>query len=507
MTAAPPAFDRPQRLHPLSLVYRLLTSLPYFVVLLVPLFRNPEAQQWIGAGFALFLGALTVPWIFASYFRFRYHITPREVIIEQGVFTRQTRNIPLDRIQNVEIQQSMLQRALGLARVRLETAGSAGSEGVLQFVDPDTARAVRRVIRSYQQEADPEAPADADAPPEPDVTESDTHLIHAMPASEVVRAGAFRFSLVYIALFFTGLQYLNIQPERVVEWVIEQQVGRLVQDIEAPGWALVLAGVLTAALLSWITSIVVTVNRYHRFRLWMHEGKLHKKHGLFTVSEGTIPLRRMQLLRFRAHFPMRRFDRIELATQTMGLDPRQQGRQTVVPLAPSAEIFAVAGRLMPIEPPESYQRVSPLTIRRACVRYTLATLVVVGALTRLSGAFWWGLLALPALYGLAVLQYRMHGYALTPQHVWVRRGFWQHYVWIVPYDRLQVFSTSSTLFQRRLKLKTLHLDTAGGHAFTYPRLVDLPADTADALLKEVYQRFQDAAASSPQRSRHPERGR
>ena len=52
MTPAPPAFDRPQRLHPLSLVYRLLTSLPYIVVLLVPLFGTPDAQQWVGAAFA-----------------------------------------------------------------------------------------------------------------------------------------------------------------------------------------------------------------------------------------------------------------------------------------------------------------------------------------------------------------------------------------------------------------------------------------------------------------------
>ncbi|MFC6973518.1 PH domain-containing protein [Halomicroarcula sp. GCM10025709] len=61
----------------------------------------------------------------ARYLRYRYEIDGGTLAVESGVFARQSREIPLGRIQNVDVRQGVLNRVLGLAVVEFETAGGA----------------------------------------------------------------------------------------------------------------------------------------------------------------------------------------------------------------------------------------------------------------------------------------------------------------------------------------------------------------------------------------------
>jgi putative membrane protein len=102
---------------------------------------------------------------------------------------------------------------------------------------------------------------------------------------------------------------------------------------------------------------------------------------------------------------------------------------------------------------------------------------------------WWGFALIPLILGWAVLQYRHHDYAVRNDGLYIRRGVLAHYLWIIPTEKHHVFHTAATIFQRRLDLKTLFVDTAGAATFAYPEVIDLPADEADAQLDRLYRRF------------------
>src|SRR5690606_27730599 len=141
-----------------------------------------------------------------------------------------------------------------------------------------------------------------------------------------------------------------------------------------------LAAVLTVAsvlLLAWLTGIAMNVNRYHGFRLWLEDGKLHKRHGLLTRSEGTIPLAKVQALVVRTNPLMRAFGWYALELQTMGLDVQQRGDQMAVPFGRLDDIRAVARHIRPFELPEAFAPVSRRAIRRSFVRYVVRLLVLV----------------------------------------------------------------------------------------------------------------------------------
>jgi putative membrane protein len=150
--------------------------------------------------------------------------------------------------------------------------------------------------------------------------------------------------------------------------------------------------------------------------------------------------------------------------------------------------------------PDAFGSVSPITIRRRFFRYTVA----LSALLLPTAYFWpadwwqpggaalpwWGFALVPLLLGWAVLQYRNHDYAVRDDGLYIRRGVLTHYLWVIPVEKFHVFHATATIFQRRLGLKTLFVDTAGAATFAYPEIIDLPGEEADAQLDRLYRRFQ-----------------
>ena len=479
--------DPARRLHPLTLIQKLLKSLPALFLALTPfLGENSGSYEMIGIIFLALYAAIMVPIILIQYLRFHYWITEREVIIHSGVLTRRKRNIPIERIQNIVLERSLLPRLLGTARVKIETAGSKSAEGILEYVHLAEAERLQAVIQEWAMTSES---VSVDTP-EPHKRQE----LFNMPLDRIFLSGAFRFSLIYVVLLFSGMQYLsdvlNLTPEYLADWVLSESVEEYAETAWAHPWLIGGITGIMAVLLGWTTGIVIAVTKYYGFRLWLDSDKLHLRHGLLTVREGTIPLKRVQSLILRTNPFMRLFGWYRLELQTIGYDVEKQGYQVAAPFARLHEILALAPHIRPFTLPTSFECVSPVSIRRTVVRYFM----VFAGLLAVPAYFWqdalWGLLLLAPLYGLAVLQYRNHGYALDDDTVYIRRGVFQHYIWVVPSDRFQVFYIHDTFFQRRLGLRSVIIDTAGAGSFRFPYIVDLVAETAEQFAATLYARFQ-----------------
>lgn len=57
---------------------------------------------------------------------FRYGVTADSIVIQSGVFTKDTSTIPFSRIQNIKITHGVFDRRYGLYTVKVETAGFSG---------------------------------------------------------------------------------------------------------------------------------------------------------------------------------------------------------------------------------------------------------------------------------------------------------------------------------------------------------------------------------------------
>ena len=92
----------------------------------------PHLRTFLSLGIvALALIWLIVVWV--GWRSITYTLTDQRITIETGVFSRQEKIIPIDRVQDCTTRVSLIGRILGYGRVEVDAAGAQGAE-VLQYL-------------------------------------------------------------------------------------------------------------------------------------------------------------------------------------------------------------------------------------------------------------------------------------------------------------------------------------------------------------------------------------
>ena len=73
----------------------------------------------------IFLGLPLHIWTDMVYQNFTFEFTDRDIVIREGVLTRETTVIPYGRIQDIRTVRTLFERLLHIATLEIETAGSA----------------------------------------------------------------------------------------------------------------------------------------------------------------------------------------------------------------------------------------------------------------------------------------------------------------------------------------------------------------------------------------------
>jgi membrane protein YdbS with pleckstrin-like domain len=78
----------------------------------------------------------------------RYAMDEEELRLHSGVWTRTETNVPLARIQHIDVSQGPIERPLGICRLIVHTAGTQHSQVVLPGLSRLTAERMRDEIRA-----------------------------------------------------------------------------------------------------------------------------------------------------------------------------------------------------------------------------------------------------------------------------------------------------------------------------------------------------------------------
>jgi putative membrane protein len=480
------AADR--RLHPATLFIRFVKQAPEFLLGL-PAVIGFASNSGMGRILLIALVGAIISFGFSllNWLRFRYGVGERDIVIEKGVFQRQRRVIPFDRVQDIDIEQPFLSRLFGTAKVRIETGGGGKNEGDLDAVSLAEAHRLRDVIRST-------APASKDSL---EAAEAPTEepLLFGMDLRRLLLAGLFNFSLFYLAVIGGALQYFDEFIERNLPdpktWVASFGA-----PTAALGLYVSLLLIALLLLLGVITGLLRTISRDYRFRLWRTPAGFRRRRGLFTLSEVVIPLRRVQLAIIGSGWLRRRLGWFSLQFQTLSADSVQSGHQAAAPFARMGEIERILREAgLPVPPPaEDFIRVSRLSILRRYVG-TILPLAAVAAVS--SFVYLPSLLAFVPLVLVgagAALQWRRHRYILTERALFVSEGVLAQRLWFLPYEKVQTISVSRSPLQRRFGLASVAVDTAGASVFRSPSIRDVEGEIADALAQRLLHEYRAARA-------------
>ena len=87
--------------------------------------------------------ALALLWLIVVWIRWQsttYTLTDQRIKIETGVFGRQEKVIPIDRVQDCTTRMSVLGRIFGYGRVEIDAAGAQGAEVLNHLPNPGAFR-------------------------------------------------------------------------------------------------------------------------------------------------------------------------------------------------------------------------------------------------------------------------------------------------------------------------------------------------------------------------------
>jgi uncharacterized membrane protein YdbT with pleckstrin-like domain len=105
--------------------------------------------------------AMVLLWLIVVWIRWQsisYTLTDQRIKIESGVFGRQTKTIPIDRVQDCSTRQSLFGRMLGYGRVEVDAAGAQGAEVLDHLPNPSVFRDQVFVLSEERRGGPPTTP-------------------------------------------------------------------------------------------------------------------------------------------------------------------------------------------------------------------------------------------------------------------------------------------------------------------------------------------------------------
>lgn len=461
---------RLHRLHPASLLTGLADFAARWLLPLLLVWAIGGRSESVPVRLLVAGAALSLVGRVSTYLTTRFGIVGDRFVLRRGLLFRQERTIPLESIQNVQIRQGPLHRALSLAELRIDTAGDFAEEEVLLSGVPLRAAIDlrRRLLRRGALAS--EAPR--------------SRPVLRLSAREILLAGATENRVGYIAAALAGLLELlddaGVEPR---DW-IEPLLARLSDEPQRT--AALAAGLLVLLLLAagWTVSVALAFLRFHGFLLEETPRGFVRTSGLLHRSWIVLPHERVQAAIVEANPLRRRLGRVTVRAVTAGgsRDDLRSGRTVVAPLVPEARARALVRALLRSgDPPRRLRPVHPRSLRRGLVRFAAAAAAAVLALYATAGPAA-SLAAAPVLLALAWLlaraRYRALGWALRGPILAARAGIWTRRTFFVPLDRIQSVAWRQSPIQRVQGLATLEIDIAGSGPFAGPRIVDLGAREA-----------------------------
>lgn len=474
------------------------------------LLRLLEAAQQVG--FLLVLGVVLEPWFLvaaialfvlrlgtslALYLTLEYTLTEDELRVREGILERQERRIPLDRVQDLGFESTLLRRFLGLTVVLVETASGRGVEARLDALSRKDAERLREALLAARRQrladalegASPTAPGEASAAaPAAALPDEPEWLVHRATSGALLLRGLTDLRLSAFAV--TGFAALQFAEQFGLGDRVEGLAGAMQRWLQQFS-PVVVVGMLLALLLAvlafgMVTATVGNLVQFHGFTLTLRGDALQRRFGLLTTRSKTLPRRRVQRVTVEQTW-LRRLLHLGVVKADSAGGSRAQGEDSgggwdvVVPLLDLTAADALLPALVPgIENARfEWRRGSPRLVLRMAVQGVLLAALGGAAFAPSAGHYAWLALAfVPLWFLLGVLNYRNLGYAIDGEFLALRMGIVGRYYAYVPLAKVQAVVRAQGPIAQLLGLAELTVYVAGGSPTRIPNLTRLDAELA-----------------------------
>ena len=340
--AAPAGADW-RRLHPFSPVARVGRLVPALAFLfLVSTVHSKAENSTAETDYLVVITLLSALYGYVHWMVTRWRFEGDTLRIETGLIRKDSRRLPLARIQAVDIVRPLLARLLGVSELRVRLAGSGSTDGRLAYLAEAEAAELRLVLLSRHHESDLAVSSNTGLP------------IASVAPGRLL--GSVLFSLVSMILISTVACLA-------------------VLDEFEPRTAATLAGFLAVYLLSFAGVVWRRLSGQYGFIAVEGPEGVRIRRGLMQTISETVPYGRIQAVRQVEPLLWRPFGWCRLEVDVAGATARNQRgegtsvvRKAILPVGSQQDAWHLLARLGAPDPrrtapPRRARLKAPLSFR------------------------------------------------------------------------------------------------------------------------------------------------
>ena len=316
-----PASEGWRRLHPASPVVRIGRLVPALFLLLVISNADSAAEnQTAETDYLIVFAAVTVVYGYIHWMVTRWRFEGDTLRIETGLIRKDSKRLPLARIQAVDVVRPLLGRMLGVSELRIRLAGSGATDGKLAYLGAGEAAELRVALLAG----------------------------HRVPESVGADATGLPMAMV------TAGRLLGSVLLSLVSTILLGTIAALViLDQFKPKTAALLAGILAVYLLGFAGIIWRRLSGQYNFTAAEGPEGVHIQRGLLQTISETIPYTRIQAVRQVEPFLWRPFGWCRLEVDIAGATGRNQRsegtavvRKALLPVGSQQDTWHLIARLL-----------------------------------------------------------------------------------------------------------------------------------------------------------------
>ena len=498
----------PRRLHPLTLLIGITRLGPrmFNIVPAILALGVTGNARYIAPSILAFL-VITLFFTWLAWARFRWQVGNDDIAITSGVFSRNDRTIPFDRIQDVAIEQGVIHRVLGIATVSFDTGSAAAAksdDGKLNAVALADAHELRNIIRLRRGAQAPTIDSDQISPDQNQSAQLDTgdgRLLFTMPPRRLFVAGLFNFSLAVIGILFGLLQtFDDLLPFNPFDFNVWRELGRgtaLESWVNLHSWVAALMVALSLIVLGMASGVVRTVVREWGFRLERGERGFRRTRGLTTRTDVTLPLARVQAAIVVTGVFRRAFGWHELKLQNLANDGKNESDHSVAPFAKLSEVDGILSEVSldrrsfeeGTVDDADWHRSHPIVIAAIPVILLIVTVASFSATSIFAADYRWvSVLSGASIPFMAVsgwFSWRHSRWHFDGSTVHIATGFLQRKHIILPARNVQSADITQGPLLRRFGVADIEFGVPGGKNGQH-RIRAIPLTAAQALRGQIF---------------------
>lgn len=384
-----------------------------------------------------------------GYFRFRFYLEERELIVLSGILSQTKTSIPINRIQSIHLVQTYLHRLTNTCQLKLETAGTENTELEIKAINKEKALALQAILQTATTHQEPL---------KSDVKFSKLHLKDVLKLA--FSENHIKTFLIIVAFAFSRMedlkQFLGINATDIIDEQVNQ-----VQFTNS----ILLQLIIVVLFLTLIVSFVRVLLRYYGMQIKSTTKGFQMEWGFLQTQQKMLIQNKVQLISWNNNF-IRKVLGIKIVRFFMtGEDILKTGQHIQLPIMQADLLYQLVSPYQAIWPSkkEQFNCVDKSYGWRDTVVFVLP-ITFIAAIAIYFWNPWYIFFPLIILIYFTIsnwVKYQKFRFWRNNTSLQIQKGIWGEENILLNFYKIQQVSIKTSPFQRRKNLATIELYTAG----------------------------------------------